>query len=230
MTQMTGLTMKIQEMAARIRELRSISGFSAADMAVKTGVSEAEYRACEAGESDLNFAFIYRCALAFGVDVTDIIQGSSPKLRSYTVTRQGEGQRIEQAHGMVYYNMAASFKNRIASPLYTQAIYDPELEKSDIALTTHEGQEFDLVISGSLKVQVGEHSEILHEGDTIYYNMAASRMAALKHRACLSSLRGAKAQFEWYRGLVYHPVSKRFEAGFVFYSGRLCAWKRRRWI
>ena len=186
MTQMTGLTMKIQEMAARIRELRSISGYTVADMAEKTGVTEAEYRACEAGESDLNFAFIYRCALAFGVDVTDIIQGSSPKLRSYTVTRQGEGQRIEQAHGMVYYNMAASFKNRIASPLYTQAIYDPELEKSDIALTTHEGQEFDLVISGSLKVQVGEHSEILHEGDTIYYNSSTPHgMVAVGGRDCI---------------------------------------------
>ena len=109
MQQMTGLTMKIQEMAARIRELRSISGYSVEEIAQKTGVTVEEYLACEGGQSDLNFAFIYRCALAFGVDVTDIIRGSSPKLRSYTVTRQGEGQRIEQAHGMVYYNMAASF-------------------------------------------------------------------------------------------------------------------------
>ena len=186
MTQTTGLAMKIQEMASRIRELRSISGYSVEEIAEKTGVSVAEYMDCEAGKSDLNFAFIYRCALAFGVDVTDIIRGSSPKLRSYTVTRQGEGQRIEQAHGMVYYNMVASFKNRIADPLYTQAIYDPELERSDIALTTHEGQEFDLVISGSLKVQVGEHSEILHEGDTIYYNSSTPHgMVAVGGRDCV---------------------------------------------
>ena len=186
MQQMTGLTMKIQEMAARIRELRSISGYSVEEIAQKTGVTVEEYLACEGGQSDLNFAFIYRCALAFGVDVTDIIRGSSPKLRSYTVTRQGEGQRIEQAHGMVYYNMAASFKNRIADPLFTQAIYDPELEKSDIALTTHEGQEFDLVISGTLKVQVGEHSEILHEGDTIYYNSSTPHgMVAVGGRDCV---------------------------------------------
>ena len=186
MAEMTGLTFKIQEMAARIRELRSVTGYSVEEMAAKTDVTPAEYTACEAGEQDLNFAFLYRCALAFGVDVTDLIRGSSPKLRGYTVTRRGEGQRIEQAHGMVYYNMAASFKNRIADPLYTTAIYDAEAEHSDIALTTHEGQEFDLVIKGSLKVQVGEHSEVLHEGDTIYYNSSTPHgMVAVGGEDCI---------------------------------------------
>ena len=70
MKQITGLDYKIKEMAARIRELREIEGLSVADMAQKTAVSEEEYTACENGESDLNFAFIYRCALAFNVDVT----------------------------------------------------------------------------------------------------------------------------------------------------------------
>ena len=101
-TKMTGLDFKIREMAARIRELREITQLSAEEMAQKTDVSIEEYLACENGKSDLNFAFIYRCALAFGVDVTDIIEGVSPTLKSYTVTRNGAGQKIEQAHGMTY--------------------------------------------------------------------------------------------------------------------------------
>ena len=82
MAQMTGLNYKIQEMAHRIRELREIENFTLAEMANKTGVTEQEYIDCEMGRSDLNFAFLYRCALAFGVDVGDIIEGSSPNLRS----------------------------------------------------------------------------------------------------------------------------------------------------
>ena len=116
MAQMTGLNFKIQEMAHRIRELREIENFTIAEMASKTGVTEQEYIECEMGRSDLNFAFLYRCALAFGVDVGDIIEGSSPNLNSFTVTRKGEGQRIEEAHDMIYFNMAASFRNRIAEP------------------------------------------------------------------------------------------------------------------
>ena len=170
MAQMTGLDFKIQEMASRIRELREIEGLTTYEMAAKTGVSREEYTLCEKGESDLNFAFIYRCALALGVDVTDIIEGHSPKLRSYTVTRAGKGQKIEQAHEMVYYNLASGFQNRIADPLLVYNKYSDEAFHSDIELTTHYGQECDLIVKGSMKVQVGEHTELLHEGDCIYYD------------------------------------------------------------
>ncbi len=170
MNQITGLDYKIREMASRIRELREIEGFSPEQMAQKTDVTTEEYLLCESGGSDLNFAFIYRCALALGVDVTDIIEGSSPKLRSYTVTRSGAGQRIEQAHGMVYYNLAAAFQNRIAEPLYVVSAYNEEAQRRDIELTTHEGQECDIVVRGQLKVQVGGHTETLHAGDSIYYD------------------------------------------------------------
>ncbi len=164
------INLKIQEMAQRIRELREIEGFSLEDMAKSTGVSVAEYEKCENGLSDLNFAFIYRCASALNVNVTDIIEGYSPNLKSYTVTRSGAGQEIAKAHGMTYQNMAYAFKNRIAEPLFVRSVYDEEAQTRDIELTTHEGQECDIVIDGHLMVQVGEHKELLGPGDSIYYN------------------------------------------------------------
>ena len=167
---MTGLDFKIREMAGRIRELREIEGKTPQEMAQKTDVSVEEYLRCENGESDLNFAFIYRCALALGVNVTDIIEGQSPKLKSFTLTRAGAGEEIANAHGMTYYNLAYAFQNRIAEPLYVKSCFDPEAQSRDIELTTHEGQELDIVISGQLMVRVGEHSEVLHPGDSIYYN------------------------------------------------------------
>ncbi len=170
MESITGLNYQLQEMAARIRELREISGLTVEEMAERTGVSQQEYTACEYGAHDFSFAFIYRCAMAFHVNVTDIIEGTSPNLKGYTITRFGEGARIEQAHGMVYYNLAAPFQNRISEPLYVQGVYSAEAERKDIELTTHEGQECDLVISGTLKVQIGAHTEILHPGDCAYYD------------------------------------------------------------
>ena len=167
---MTGLDFKIKEMAGRIRALREIEGLEPAQMALKTGVSVEEYTRCESGEADLNFAFIYRCALALNVNVTEIIEGEAPKLRSYTVTRAGAGQEIANAHGMTYYNMAYAFQNRIAEPLYVRSAYSEEAQGQDIELTTHAGQELDIVVEGRLMVQVGEHTEVLGPGDTIYYD------------------------------------------------------------
>ena len=167
---MSGLDFKIKEMAGRIRALREIEGLEPSQMAAKTGISTEEYLRCESGESDLNFAFIYRCALALNVNVTEIIEGYSPKLKSYTVTRAGAGQEIAKAHGMVYYNMAYAFQNRIAEPLFVRSAYSEEAQHKDIELTTHAGQELDIVIEGKLMVQVGEHTEVLSAGDTIYYD------------------------------------------------------------
>lgn len=165
-----GLDLKIKEMSARIRELREITGLTAEELAEKTGVTVDEYLNCENGNSDLNFAFIYRCAQSFGVDVTDIIEGVSPTLRSYALTRNGMGQMIEHAHGMIYYSLAGSFQNRIAEPLYVKCDYNADDEDKEIELTSHAGQELDIVVSGHLMVQVGAHKEVLNPGDTIYYD------------------------------------------------------------
>ena len=186
MQQMTGLDFKIKEMAGRIRELREVVGFSVEEMAEKTGVTVDEYVACEAGDKDLNFAFIYRCALALSVNVTDIIEGYSPKLKGYTVTRNGAGQKIAQAHGMTYFNMAYAFQNRIAEPLYVRSVYSSDAQNKDIELTTHAGQECDIVIDGYLMVQIGEHKEVLGPGDSIYYDSDKPHgMIAVNGKDCI---------------------------------------------
>ncbi|MBR6824266.1 MAG: AMP-binding protein, partial [Firmicutes bacterium] len=170
MQKTNGLEFKILEIASRIRELRHIENYSEEYMAKRLGISVDEYITYESGEKDLDFAFLYTCAQVLSVDVTELIEGAAPRLSSYTLTRRGEGQRVEQAHGMTYYNLAYKFKGRIAEPLYVISQFDAEAQLNPIEVTTHEGQECDIVIKGHLKVQIGEHTEILGPGDAIYYD------------------------------------------------------------
>ena len=182
----TGLEFKIKEMAQRIKTLREIEGFTVSEMALKTGVSVEEYESCESGLKDLNFAFLYRCADALKVDVTEIIDGTGPRLAGYTVTRAGEGQEIQKAHGMTYFNLASAFKNRIAEPLYVVSDYDDSLQNKPIDLTSHDGQECDIVVKGALKVQVGNHVEVLRAGDSIYYDSSVPHgMIAVDGEDCV---------------------------------------------
>ena len=166
----TGMDLKLREVAGRIRELREISGFTVEEMAQRTNLSVEEYKQCEAGSRNLSIAFLYRCTLSFGVDMGDLLEGRSPKLRSYALTRKGEGQRIEEAHHMIGYNLAADFRNRIGLPLYMELKYREGAEYQDIELVNHEGQECDIVIRGKMKIQIGSRSEILNPGDCIYYD------------------------------------------------------------
>ena len=49
---------QLQKIALRICEMRSILGYTAAEMAEKTDVSEEAYRAYETGTVDMPFTFI----------------------------------------------------------------------------------------------------------------------------------------------------------------------------
>ena len=223
MEPITALDYKIQEMAARIRELREIVGYTPEDMAVKTGVSVEEYLQCETGRCDLNFAFIYRCASALNVNVTDIIEGYSPKLKSFTVTRRGQGQQIAQAHGMTYYNLAYAFQNRIAEPLYVRSVYDPAAQQQDIELTSHDGQELDVVVEGQLMVQIGEHREVLGPGDSIYFDSETPHgMIAVGGQDCvfyaivLNPTGEPIPELEPTRAIVDTPAAKRDDSGRIY--------------
>ena len=180
------VTNKLAEVAQRIEELREIYGFSNADMAEKAEVTLEEYMSFVKGEEDLPFSFIHKCALAFDVEITDLLEGQSAKLTTYNVTRRGKGQTTANEEGILIQNLAPMFKNKLANPYWVKYEYRSELQSKPIEVTTHSGQEFDLVIKGSLKVQVGDHTEILHEGDSIFYKSSTPHgMIAVNGEDCL---------------------------------------------
>ncbi len=176
----------IREIALRIREMRNILGLSASDMAKRTGITEADYKAFESGKVDMPFSFIHNCAKEFNLDITDLLEGQSAHLSNYTVTRKGEGIVTAREKGIQIQNLAPMFRDKIAEPYWVRYEYSAELQNRPIHLTSHPGQEFDLVISGTLKVQVGDHTEVLHEGDSIYYNSSTDHgMIAVDGKECV---------------------------------------------
>ncbi len=176
---------QLSEVATRIKELREIMGFSVNEMTEKTNVTVEQYLAYESGKEDIPFSFIHKCALALKVDMTDLLEGRSAKLSTYTVTRKGKGQETAKEDGIDISNLAPKFKGKLAEPYYVTYEYSKSQQDKPIHLTTHSGQEFDLVLSGKLKVQVGEHVEVLSEGDSIYYNSSLPHgMIAVDGKDC----------------------------------------------
>ncbi len=160
----------LKEVAGRIKDLREAKGFTAEELARLCGVSTEDYKILEQGETDFSFTFIYKCAKACGVEVVDILEGTSTTLTSFAITRKGEGLKIVKKHGVEYDNLAPKFKEKLAEPFLVKFPYLKEEQNEPLALNSHNGQEFDVIVKGSLKVQVGNHIDILHEGDSIFYN------------------------------------------------------------
>ena len=172
--------------ASRIREMREIMGYSTELMAEKTELSVRDYQDYESGTVDLPFTFIFKCANVFGIQMTELLEGRTARLRSYTVTRKARGQDTAIENGIKIQNLAPEFQNKIAEPYYVKYEYSADLQNKPIHLTKHNGQEFDIILEGSLLVQVGEHKEILEEGDSIYYDSSTPHgMIAVGGKDCV---------------------------------------------
>ncbi|MBR1592214.1 MAG: AMP-binding protein [Ruminococcus sp.] len=160
---------KIREVAERIRATRESVGLTPEEMAEKAGVSTYEYLAYEGGAKDFSFSFIYKFANACGVEITDLMEGESPRIKSFDITRKGEGLPIARRKGLSYLRLAPQFRNKIGEPFLVTIPYVDEKFRVPHP-HTHEGQELDIIISGKLKVKIGDNEEILEEGDSIYYD------------------------------------------------------------
>ena len=160
----------IIDIAERIRGLRELCDFSAEEVAQATGVSVEKYLEYESGKIDLSFTFLNNVADKLGVDIVELLTGENPHLSHYSVVRKGNGLNIKRREGFVYEHLSYRFKNKYAECFLVKAPYIPEEQDKPIALSKHEGQEFDYILSGQLKAKFGDHTEILGPGDSVYYN------------------------------------------------------------
>ena len=140
---MENLNRRLKDVAARIKEMREIAGYSEAEMAEKTDITLEEYLQYERGEADFPFTFIHKCAKAFSIDMTELLEGKSARLSSYAVTRKGAGKITSKKVGIEINNLAPLFRQKLAEPYLAKYEYKAELQDKPIETTTHTGHEFD---------------------------------------------------------------------------------------
>ena len=160
----------IKEVAGRIRALREDMDLTMQEMAEATGRSVAEYAAQEAGEEDLSFTFLYKCAERFGVNVIELLTGENPHLTGYSLTRDGGGLSIKRRAGFEYLHKAPHFRHKLAEPFVVTAPFLEEEQDKPVHLSRHEGQELDFIISGQMRFAYEDHEEILNPGDVVMYD------------------------------------------------------------
>lgn len=163
---------KILEIAQRIKGLREILEIPAEEMAALLEITPEEYLAHENGEQDFSFTFLHKCANRFGVDIIELLTGENPHLSFFTVTKKGHGVSMSRRSGFSYQHMAHNLKGKLCEPFVVTAPYSEEEQTRPIALSTHEGQEFDYILKGKLKVRMENHILELEEGDAIMYDSA----------------------------------------------------------
>jgi len=166
------MEIRIIEVAERIRSLREIMNFSVEEMAKAVNYTVDRYEAAERGEIDFSINFLYKCADKFGVDMVEILTGEKPHLSFYAITRKGNGLPMERRSGFNYFHLGARLKDKRCEPFTVTAPYSEEEQNHPIHLSSHEGQEFDYILKGKMKIALENHIEILSEGDSVFFDSA----------------------------------------------------------
>lgn len=160
------------EIAQRLKGLREMLDLTAEDMAAVTGLSSDDYAKYETGERDFSVTFLYNCAEKFGVDVTELLTGTTPTLSSCSIVRAGQGVVTNRRRLFSYEHLAHNFKGRTAEPFLVVAPYEEGSEDRPIALSSHNGQEMDYILEGQMRLVVNGRTTLLNAGDTAYYDSA----------------------------------------------------------
>jgi quercetin dioxygenase-like cupin family protein len=130
-------------------------------------VSIDEYTAYESGQRDFSFSFLQNAAAVLCVDIVDIISGESPRLTKCALVRNGEGYDITRRKAYDYKHLAFTFRQKKAEPFMVTV--EPK-ENETLTRHSHEGPEFNYMVSGSMEFHFDDIVYELNEGDSVYFD------------------------------------------------------------
>ncbi|NDV64071.1 helix-turn-helix domain-containing protein [Bacteroides sp. 224] len=176
---------QIKQIAERLRGLREALDLSVEEFAKQAEVKVEDYQKAEAGESDISVGMLQKIARTYNIALDALMFDEEPKMNSYFVTRAGKGISVERTKAYKYQALASGFMKREADPFIVTV--EPKADDTPIHYNTHNGQEFNYVLEGSMLISVAGKELILNEGDSIYFN------SKLPHG--MKALNGEKVRF-----------------------------------
>ena len=157
---------ELRMISERIRELREIFGLTEEEMARETGVDTAKYIEYETRGENIPISVLYHISHRFGVDLSEILTGEPARISTMQICKRGKGKTIDRYPGYMYEDLAPRFTGKVMEPLLvTLTPGEPEA-----ALVTHGGQEFNLVLEGTVIITYDGKEHPLSAGDAAYFD------------------------------------------------------------
>lgn len=175
----------IKQIGERLKGLREVLDIQAQEVADLCGVSLEAYLKAEEGEGELSISSMQKIARKYGIGFDVLLFGVEPHMNTYFLTRKGQGVSVERRKAYKYQSLAGGFRGRKAEPF--MVLVEPKPDGAPLEKNSHDGQEFNIVIEGSLELTIGKKVLVLNEGDSIYFD------ASQPH--CMRALDGKPVKF-----------------------------------
>lgn len=157
-----------KQLGQRVRGLRLMLDLQPEQVAAVCGRDADWLLRREEGNEEFQVSDLQTIARAYNVPVDLLLFGDEPRLSKYSLTRWGEGPRVERRQAYEYRNLAGRFSRRLADPFLVTV--EPRPDGSRPEPNVHPGQEFDMVVRGQLELTLDGKVLTLGEGDSIYFD------------------------------------------------------------
>jgi transcriptional regulator with XRE-family HTH domain len=151
------ITAALDDVGPRLKRIRSMRGVSLTDLADSTGISKSTLSRLETGQRKPSLELLLPLAQAYGVPLDELV--GAPEVgdpRVHLKPRQVNGRTVipltRQPGGVQVW--------KIVVPT----------TKSKVEMRTHEGYEWLYVISGKLRLVIGEHDVLLGPGEVAEFD------------------------------------------------------------
>ena len=161
----------------RISELCKTYSVSPETLSERSGVSIELIRRIEKEDLIPDLAPLIKIARALGVRLGTLLDdqeelgpvitraGTAGDAARFITGLPGEGPVSGEPQGLTFKALAPGKGGRHMEPFFVDI--EPEAEQK---MSSHEGEEFIYVISGNLALEYGSQSQVLREGDSVYYD------------------------------------------------------------
>lgn len=159
------------EIGAKIRDLREMRRVSVEELAERSQLTVEKIHAIESGGVTTSLTPLLSIARGLGVRLGTFLDDSTTsgpvvsradKKEKTSVRFAGAGQS-----GLEFHALATNKSDRNMEPFIID-VHAPESDEYE--LSSHEGEEFIYVLSGTLEAVVGKEKYVINAGDSIYYD------------------------------------------------------------
>jgi transcriptional regulator with XRE-family HTH domain len=156
---------QMSQLGRVIRDARKVKRLSLEELAARSGVSSGLLSQIERGFGNPSFVTLTKIAVALDIPMTAFYQGPAGD-RQAVVTKRDRKVLTLAYEGITYELLTPDFKGPFQ---LTRSTIPPRFENSSRPMT-HDGRETLHVLSGKLKMTVGDQTFDLAEGDSLTFD------------------------------------------------------------
>jgi Predicted transcription factor, homolog of eukaryotic MBF1 len=156
------------KLGKRVCTFREKLGLTQEELAVNAGLELSVIKSIESGDTYPPLGIIVKISRALGQKVSTFMDDQFQK--DPVITRNNERAEEDAPHAGMgskyhYFPLGKGKTDRHMEPLFIRI--DAGIKED---LSSHEGEEFIIVVSGKIKLKYGQETHILEAGDSLYYN------------------------------------------------------------